>query len=213
MSLARVYTTKGPVRKDGLTCGKCGKEIKKGVDRRRTFAVGYRGWEQTRCMDAACTPTRAERESSAVASVYDVIDGIDFDSLTEVGEFEEARDSVAEALRGVASEYEENEMFEINYDLQERAETLNSSADEIEGWEPENEAPEPDSDEYHEQECETCAGTGEIHEDDYTDPEDCEDCGGTGTLDAESDFDSDLEAWLEETRASLEDAINSLETP
>ena len=60
MSLARVYTTKGPVRKDGLTCGKCGAAIVKGQDRRRTFAVGFRGWEQTRCMRPECTPTRAE---------------------------------------------------------------------------------------------------------------------------------------------------------
>jgi len=142
MSLARVYTTKGPVRKDGLVCGKCRKPIVKGQDRRRTFAVGFRGREQTRCMDAACTPTRSELESSAVATIYGVIDGIDFSALGGREDLEAARDDVVAACEEVADEYESNEMYEVNYDLQERAEMIRSAGDELANWEPEEEEPE-----------------------------------------------------------------------
>lgn len=147
MSLARVYTTKGPVRKDGLVCGKCRKPIVKGQDRRRTFAVGFRGYEQTRCMDAACTPTRSELESSALATVYGVIDGIDFSSLGSVEDLESVRDDVAAACEEVASDYEMNEMYEVNYDLQERAEMIRSAGEELQNREPEVEQPEDDESE------------------------------------------------------------------
>ena len=33
-------------------------------------------------------------------------------------------------------------MFEKNYDLQERADMLNTAADDLEGWEPEDDEPE-----------------------------------------------------------------------
>lgn len=142
MSLARIYTTKGPVRKDGLTCGKCRQPIVKGQDRRRTFAVGFRGYEQTRCMKPECTPTRSERESSAVATVYDAIDGIDFSALGSREDLEAARDEVVAACEEVADEYESNEMYEVNYDLQERADMIRSAGDELANWEPEDDEPE-----------------------------------------------------------------------
>jgi seryl-tRNA synthetase len=133
MSQARVYTTKGPVRKD-FKCGSCGAEIKKGVDRRRTFAVGFRGFEQTRCMKSECTPTRSQLESSAVASVYDAMDSVDLESCTSLEELQEQVQNVVDALNEVADEYSSNEMFEINEDLQERASTLENSASELESW-------------------------------------------------------------------------------
>lgn len=144
MSLARVYTTKGPVRKDGLTCGKCGTAIVKGQDRRRTFAVGFRGWEQTRCMRPECTPTRAELESSAVADVYSAMDDIDYASLGTTDDFTEARDSVVSAIEDVASNYESNEMYEINEVLQERVDILQSAASDLEQWEPGESEPNED---------------------------------------------------------------------
>lgn len=146
MSIARVYATKGPVRKDGLKCGKCGDPIVKGRDRRRTFAVGFRGREQTRCMNPVCTPTRSELESSAVATIYGVIDGIDFSALGAREDLESARDDVVAACEEVADEYESNEMYEVNYDLQERAEMIRSAGDELSNWEPEGEEPEEDPD-------------------------------------------------------------------
>lgn len=181
MSQARVYTTKGPVRKDGLKCGKCGDPIRKGIDRRRTFAVGFRGYEQTRCMKSECTPTRSELESSAVASVYDAIDSLDLSGIDNQDDFESARDEVVSAAEEVCDEYESNEMYEINYDLQERADMLRSAADELSSWAPENDEPQ---------------------EDDF----DAED----------SEFDSFEEAhaaWAEETRESLQQAIDDMELP
>lgn len=208
MSLARIYTTKGPVRKDGLVCGKCRKPVVKGQDRRRTFAVGFRGYEQTRCMDAACTPTRSELESSAVATVYAAIDDIDFASLDSADALTEARDSVVEALNEVAGEYESNEMYDINEDLQERVSTLEGAASDLEGWEPEGEAPEEDTD------CSTCDGSGQVtayDEDGEEDgEEECEECSGTGQV--ESDEGS-LEDWLSAARESLEAAIDEMELP
>lgn len=202
MSLARVYTTKGPVRKDGLVCGKCRQPIVKGQDRRRTFAVGFRGYEQTRCMRDECTPTRSELESSAVATVYGAIDDIDFSSLDSAEALTEARDSVVEALNEVASEYQSNEMYEVNYDLQERAEMLESAASDLEGWEPEGEMPE------EEVECDECNGTGQTQDDEGND-EDCEGCDATGTVANEED----PEAWLDEQREALESAIEDLDLP
>lgn len=180
MSQARIYTTKGPVRKDGLVCGKCRQPIRKGIDRRRTFAVGYRGYEQTRCMKPECTPTRSELESSAVAEVYSVIDGIDFSSLETREDLESARDEVAEACENVASEYEGNEMYDINYDLQERAERIRSAGEELANWEPENDEPDEDD---------------------------------KDTWDEHETFEEAHDAWLDETRDSLESAVNDMDLP
>lgn len=141
MSQARVYTTKGPVRKDGLKCGRCGDPIVKGKDQRRTFAVGFRGYEQTRCMKQECYPTRAELESSAVADVYAAIDGADLSSASSLEDLEAIRDEIAQAFNDVADEYDSNEMIEINYDLQERRDMLQNSASEIESWAPEDDEP------------------------------------------------------------------------
>ena len=181
MSLARIYTTK-TVRKD-WKCGKCGAEIKKGVDGRISFAVGFRGYEQTRCMKQECYPTRAERESSALASVYDAVDSADFSSAASLEDLEQIRDDVAAAIREVAEEYESNEMFEINYDLQERADMLNSAADEVEAWEPEDSEPEEDDFDEEDEESEF------------------------------ESFQDQYDAWLDEARASLESAINDAELP
>jgi len=57
------------------------------------------------------------------------------------------RDDVVTATQEVAGEYEDSEMFERNMDLQERAEMLNSAAEALEQWEPEDE-PEEDAGEW-----------------------------------------------------------------
>ena len=142
MSIARTYISK-KVRKD-WTCGKCRQPIRKGIDGRLSFAVGFRGYEQTRCLRPECKPTRSELESSAVATVYAAQDDIDYDSLQSVDDLTEARDSVVEACNEVAEEYSSNEMFDINEDLQERAQILEDAASELENWEPEGEEPVSD---------------------------------------------------------------------
>lgn len=132
MSLARIYTTK-TVRKD-WTCGKCGAAIRKGVDGRISFAVGFRGYEQTRCTKPECYPTPSERESSAVASVYAAQEAVDFSTAESLDDLESLVEEVAAACEEVASEYEGSEMFEINEDLQERADPLNEAADTLRDW-------------------------------------------------------------------------------
>lgn len=183
MSIARVYTTKGPVRKDGLKCGKCGDPIVKGQDKRRTFSVGFRGYEQTRCMKSDCTPTRSELESSAVASVYDAIDSADVDGAASYDDLTSLRDEIAEAFNEVASEYEGNEMYDINEQLQERVEMLQNSASELEQWEPENEEP--------------------VWEAPESEPE----------AEPDEDFEQEHDDWLEEARESLRSKIDELEIP
>ena len=143
MSQARI-TTVQKSRKE-WTCGNCRETIAKGEGVRH-FAVGFRGMEQHRCMKAECYPTRSELESSAVASVYDAVDSADLASAESADDLYAVRDAIVEACREVASEYESSEMYDINEDLQQRAETLNDSADELEGWEPENDAPEDEED-------------------------------------------------------------------
>lgn len=208
MSQARVYTT-AKVRKD-WTCGKCGAEIRKGVDGRRSFSVGFRGPENTRCMRTECTPSRSELESSAVAAVYDVLDSIDTSTAVTAEDLEGLRDEVAEALREVAQEYESNEMFEINEDLQERAEMLNSSADELEGWTPDEDEPEGDI------ACSDCDGSGtvevEVEGSSVPNEENCEACSGTGYL-PDEERDNQHEEWLDAARASLDDALSAVEIP
>ena len=132
MSLARVYTTK-KVRKD-WKCGNCGAEIKKGVDGRISFSVGFRGFERTRCTRTTCYPKPSERESSLVSSVYAAQEEFSVDDASSLEELEEAVSAVVEAMNEVAGEYQDNEMYEINYEMQERADLLESSAAELEDW-------------------------------------------------------------------------------
>lgn len=199
MSIARTTITK-KVRKD-WTCGKCGAAIRKGIDGRLSYAVGFRGREQTRCLKPECRPTRSELESSAVAAVYDAIDSIDVSTLHNLDELQQAANDVADAMEEVASEYESNEMYEINEQLQERAEMLNSAADELRSWEPTEEEPDEE-----ESDCQECDGSGKFDEG-TEDEVDCDACEGTGKA------ESLHESWLEDARQELENALNDAELP
>jgi hypothetical protein len=144
MSLAKINQV-GKVRKP-TKCEKCGDDIAVGQPAVK-YAVGFRGRTQVRCSKSECFPKPSERESSLVSSVYAAQEEANPSAAGSLEELEQVRDDVAEATREVAGEYENSEMFEKNYDLQERADTLNSAADELEGWEPAEEEPseeEPD---------------------------------------------------------------------
>lgn len=182
MSLAKVNEIK-KVRKPA-SCEKCGAEIKVG-DPAVKFAVGFRGHTRVRCAKSECFPKPSERESSMVSGAYAAQEDADVDSASSLEELEQVRDDVAEATREVASEYEMSEMYERNYDLQERAEMLNSAADELESWEPADEEPSEDDED----------STWDIAGTEY------------------SDFDEAHEAWLSEARASLQEAIDGMELP
>lgn len=206
MSQARVYHT-AKVRKD-WTCEKCGAAIRKGQDGRISFAVGFRGYEHTRCTKPECAPTRSELESSAVASVYAAIDDVDFDQLDSKEDIEYAVQEVAEAISEVADEYEQNEMFEINPDLQERVETLRAAEAEVDVWEFDGDE-EPEEDE----ECQDCDGTGEVEVEvdgsDVPNQEPCENCDGTGHVDNTGARDE----WLESVREAAREVLDGLELP
>lgn len=180
MSLAKINRI-GKVRK-ATECEKCGDAINVG-DPAVKFAVGFRGRTRVRCSKSACFPKPSERESSLVSSVYAAQEEVDVESAGNLEDLETIRDDVATATREVAGEYEDSEMFEKNYDLQERADTLNSAADELEAWEPAEEEPSAD------EEAWTVDGT------EY------------------DNFDEAHAAWLEAARQSLAAAIDEMELP
>ncbi len=141
MSLAKVNRI-GKVRK-AAECEKCKDFIKVG-DPAVKFAVGFRGRTRVRCTKTECFPKPSERESSLVADVYAAQEEVDVTTAEDLDGLHQIRDDVVTATREVAGQYEDSEMFDKNYDLQERAETLNSAADALEEWEPENDEPEED---------------------------------------------------------------------
>lgn len=182
MSIARVHTTKKS--RKVWTCGSCRTELPIGSPV-ISFSVGFRGSEQRRCLKPECYPTRSQLESSAVSTVYAAIEENNVDSATTYEELIAIRDAIVEACEEVASEYESNEMYDINYDLQERAETIRSAGDDLSTWEPDSEEPD-------------------IAEEGEGDDEDGEPVGES----AESHDD-----WLEEARESLRDAIENIDLP
>jgi hypothetical protein len=145
MSQARVHRA-AKARKE-WTCGKCGDTVKVG-EPVLSFSVGFRGREQRRCTKPGCYPTREELESSMVSSVYGVIDAADWDGDGSFESIQATLEEVVEVIREVAGEYENSEMFDKNEDLQQRAETLNAAADEIEAWQPDEDKPDWIMDEY-----------------------------------------------------------------
>lgn len=140
MSLARVHTVKKS-RKE-FTCGSCGTKIPKG-SLVHHYAVGFRGRTQHRC--EMHPPTRSDRESSLVAPVWDALDNVNLSDCETAEDFESVLRDVAEVFTEVASEYEQSEMYERNEDLQQRAETLNNSAQELESVTFDEEPEEDDS--------------------------------------------------------------------
>lgn len=180
MSLAKLNHI-GRVRKPG-TCEKCKVEIKVG-DPAIRFAVGFRGMTRTRCTKHECFPKLSERESSLVADVYAAQEDADVSGAGSLEELHQIRDDMVTAIQEVAGQYEDSEMFEKNPDLQERAETLNSAADELENWEPEDEEPNVDGEEW------------------------------TIGITKYDEFDAAHEAWLETARESLQGAIDDMDLP
>lgn len=141
MSQAKVHRAAKARKK--WTCGKCGVEVQVG-EPVLSFSVGFRGREQRRCDKRECYPTRSERESSMIASVYDTLDNVDWNKAGSVEDLQELLQEVADSMREVAGEYESSEMYERNEDLQERVQILNDSAQVLEDWEPEPDEPRED---------------------------------------------------------------------
>jgi Fe-S oxidoreductase len=147
MSVARLHTV-NKARKDQGKCGKCGTPLPAGSPYRH-FSVGFRSsYVQKRCMKIECTPRPSERESSKLSSVYAAMEAAE-DELAglrsaDVGEQDTVTSivtTVAEEVRTVADEYREADSYiggggSGSTVSEERADTLESAADELESFQP-----------------------------------------------------------------------------
>jgi hypothetical protein len=200
--------------KPNRNCGKCGVEIKVG-DPYKWVAVKrqYGGVKYYRC--ATCPNwQQSELSSSKMAGVYAAQEQCDADvaGCESADDLQSLAQDLAEQIRGVAEEYEEsgNNMEEgfghatyLSDELKEKAESLNSWADEVENTDFDDfDVPEEDQ-------CETCEGEGQVEDAENDDANEdgkveCEDCGGTGQ--ADNDGTAYEEHW-EEQRQKLIDAM------
>lgn len=182
MSLARIYTVKKS--RKVWTCGKCHTELLVGSPV-LSFAVGFRGQEQKRCTNPSCHPTLSERESSAVSSVYAAQEDVNLADCNSLEEIKDVVQQVIDACNEVADEYESSEMYDVNSDLQERADAVRSAGDELDSW------------------------------DDGVDDEPTEDDSRDDDKEGDEteDFESAHEAWLEEARDAAQQAIDDMELP
>ena len=166
MSIARVTIVKKSQKP--FTCEKCGKALPKGSTYRH-FKVGFRArYVHRRCMDVACTPRNSELDASKMAAVWDAQETFEaaVDSAESADDLTSALSDYAEALREVGEEYREasenpDTGAVFNTEAEERADTLESAADEVEGIDVDDETTD----------CDNCNGTG-------TTP--CEECDGSG---------------------------------
>lgn len=222
MSIARVTTVKS-ARKDQGTCGKCGTPLPKG-SAYRWYTVGFRShYKHRRCMAPTCTPLASELESSKVASIYAAQESAEdaINEATSGDDIQAAIDEVIEAIREVAEEYREaavnpntGEVF--NLDSEERADTLEGSADELEGYDVELDEGCSECEGQGEIDCPECSGQGQVEPEAGT-PEaegdelvDCPDCDGKGVVDCE-ECSGTGEADLDEAKANAIEAINGIE--
>lgn len=131
MSLAKLHITEKS-RKE-WTCRSCGDKIPKG-SRVIRFTVGFRGAPQERCSKTECYPQPSERESSLVAEVYAAQENVDFSEAKSRDDIDAMIQDVVDACESVCSQYEDNPMFDNNYDMQERTDQIRSAGEELENW-------------------------------------------------------------------------------
>jgi hypothetical protein len=186
VSVARIYTAQKS--RKVWTCGKCGRELPVGSTV-LSFTVGFRGREQKRCDQPDCYPKASERESSRVADVYAAIEGVDFSSASSLKDIQSGVQEVIDALEEVGNEYESNEMYDINQDLQDRANTLIDAASELSDWESGLED-EPQESDYESQIGE------ELTEEESRDM-----------------YEDDHDAWIETAAQAAMDAIEGITLP
>lgn len=171
--MARV-TTVNHARKDQGSCSKCGDKIRKG-DGYRHASPGFRSAKIVRCLKAECSFRGSDLTTSKLATVYAAQEGAedDVNAAETVEDLKAAVESVAEAAREVADEYREaaEAMGEAGYENEERADTLESYADEVDNFDPDAS-------------CDECGGTGHLEADPAAGPDaelpECLVCDGTG---------------------------------
>ena len=155
MSLAKVEQVKA-ARKPQGECESCGTEIKVG-DPYLHFTVGFRStFKRVRCTAGPCHPRPSERESSKLAAVYAAqenahdtirlltVEGQDYDAFIE--SIKEVMSGLADETREVVEEYRDAAVDPngntFNSVAEERADTLEGAADEVENWDPDSDEPQ-----------------------------------------------------------------------
>lgn len=169
-----------------------------------------------------------EYSSSTSASVARIqsegADAIDGAELETEDDAEALRDEITELARELYDEKNDNlsnlpEQFQESGDLYEQVDALESWVGGIE------DADLPDFPDNGTEDCDACDGTGDVEctgcggdgslEDGEDCPdclgsgtEDCGDCSGTGEVESDEPDDEDLEAWRDEVRTAIQDALD-----
>lgn len=201
MSIAKI-TTVTKAKKDQGKCGRCGKELPAGAPY-RWFTVGFRSsYKHRRCMERACDPKNSELESSKLSEVYAVQENFDIAGCTTINDIEEAVHAAGDEIRTVADEYTEasvnpNTGMVFNTEAEERGQTLESSADELDSW-------------AHDEEFERCDAHDGSDED--VDPEDFE-VGDEGPKYECKDCAEMWEQFIEDARVAAAEAVDNIDLP
>lgn len=153
--MARIYTQR--TRKQ-RTCGRCGDTIHIG-EVYRSAAPGFRGNTLIRCMKPGCSFRQSELTTSNLSEAYAAQEDAEGELETIVpedvapedleGEIQPILDACAERIREVASQYREaSESWaggnQPNEEWEEKADELESAADEIEQFDVEEFDPDGD---------------------------------------------------------------------
>jgi hypothetical protein len=220
MSIARV-TTVQKSRKPGK-CEKCGIDLPVGSTYRH-FKVGFRSRHvHKRCMASACSPKTSELESSMLSDVYAAMEDAEDQagSVESVEDAQEILQVLADAIREVASAYEEastnDDGVVFNTEAEERQQVLESAADDLESITLDDDTTA---------DCEACGGTGKVTceqcdgsgsetTDEADEPEECGACLGTGETDCDAEECNDGQVLDPDAlQSALIDAINGVELP
>jgi hypothetical protein len=190
--------------KPNRKCDKCGVEIKVGDPYKHVTPKSgpYGGHKRARC--AACPTWKpSELSSSKMAGIYAAQEDLDVSSATSADELTEAANDFAQAVRDVASEYQESadniedgfgHSTYISEELADKASELESWADEIESL---DFADAPDEDDFNLNEEGEEAPEGE----DFDEDEYCYNSDG-------ETYDDALSAWQDEEPGKLTDAAS-----
>ena len=198
-----------------LVCENDGTVINIG-DPYRWYSVGFRSsYKRVRCMKSTCTPRQSTLESSgprseiygAIESANDALDALDAGSITSA-DVESIVQEVADAFESARDQWREaDENFGGggNTENVERADTAESSYDELSGWTTSGND-EPDYDD--------CDDTDQLHTPiaERDNPDDDSEVLERGDM-ACDECAKIRDDWFEEIIAEAHDAIDSAEIP
>lgn len=196
MSVARLNRSKFAARLGAtLACENCRNQIAKG-ETYLWYKVGFRSsYKHVRCLRSSCAPRESERESSLMAGVYSASEDAEYNIANTtfvagdydgfVSELKSHLESAAEGWRDVASQYADaaESMGGAGSNMEETSYSIEGAADELEGWDPDEDEPELDH---------------ESHDgyDEAIPNDDCEECIEI------------TDRWVEDTRQSAADYLS-----